>query len=105
MRGFADDSESPRPESRAQTAEVTLRYASEEGEVEEVVAIDPAETLPTPSGSPAPAEKTSQVSQDNAASTSAKVLENVPPEPTPMLLRNLDHVCHLYLLSLCSLHC
>jgi hypothetical protein len=70
-------------------------YASEEGEVERAITVDVIDLLPTPSTTPAPSETTLQVDDDGtpqgsgSTATSASVL---PPEPTPLLLRNLDHV-------------
>lgn len=70
MRGY---SEEPGPDIQEETWRV-----NEEGEVELAVATDPTDSLPTPSGSPAPPE---------SISTKLK-----PREPTPALLRHIDEV-------------
>lgn len=73
-----------------------LSYATEEGEVEQIVVADPTESLPTPFGSPAPPDKASLLSENgtsNGVSSSpndtAKIIQR---EPTPLLLQKLDHV-------------
>lgn len=66
MRGFSEDQVSTQSDE-------TWRV-NEEGEVEMAVTADPSESLPTPSGSPAPQQSTS------------------PREPTPHLLKYIDDV-------------
>ena len=63
------------------------------------------ESLPTPLSTPVPSEKMHQAdsfgTSDNPSSSAAIVGSLLPPEPTPLLLRNLDHVstCRLILRS------
>ncbi|KAF9464362.1 hypothetical protein BDZ94DRAFT_1256268 [Collybia nuda] len=98
MRGFADDREyeisydRPRQESW---------QMNDEGEVELVLQVDPRESLPTPTGSPAPPD-ISNISTD--PSSSEKKLEHTeatvhkPREPTPSQLRYIDEKMALHLL-------
>jgi len=78
MRGWADE---PGPSSAMQ--EVVISESSllnDEGEVEEVLRVDPTELLPTPSGTPAPPD-------DIELGSDLK-----PREPSPKVLRLIDEV-------------
>jgi len=70
-----------------------------EGEVEEVLEIDPAETLPSPVGTPIPLEYIEEMSQPSLAVPPClpeQLLE--PREPTTELLRKIDEGVALHLL-------
>ena len=78
-------------------SQLPYAYASEEGEVERAIATtDAADALPTPSATPGPADRTLQTDPDGtsteASSSLAAGASVLPPEPTPLLLRNMDHV-------------
>ena len=89
MRSFTSEYEVP-----LQDPTITeLPYATEEGEVEHVVAVNPTDSPPTLLSTPAPSEKppSNGMSTDPASSTS-NTANIVQPEPTPLLLRHMDHV-------------
>ncbi|KAJ3554405.1 hypothetical protein NM688_g3130 [Phlebia brevispora] len=68
-------------------------HMNDEREVEQVITINPAESLPTPSSTPAPdsrVEPANDVEKPPSISTQ--------PEPTPTLMRNIDHRYALHLL-------
>jgi len=100
MRAWEDDN---------QDTTNSLPYSSwqqvdDEGEVEQVLKVDPAETLPSPAGTPVPLdflEGLAQPSEEPVASAS-KFLEEVytPREPTPELLKLIDEVCITSLIDL-----
>ncbi|KAF7798895.1 hypothetical protein EIP86_010123 [Pleurotus ostreatoroseus] len=66
-------------------------HVNEEREVEQAITINPAESLPTPSSTPAPDNPADRV-RDSSSNTNAQ------PEPTPTLLRTIDHRYALHLL-------
>jgi hypothetical protein len=92
MRGFADDPEydfsydRPRQESW---------QTNDEGEVELVLRVDPSESLPTPTGSPAPPDTFSTQQMPGSLSIKLEHMEATtykPREPSPSLLRHIDEV-------------
>src|ERR1700733_7803407 len=99
MRGFADDpgtSGSPHQEP----------WQCDEGEVEDVLRVDPKESLPTPTCSPEPPE-VSTSTEDQIMGPSLTVMDFSPPrppvlkprEPMPSLLKHIDQVRSVHLLS------
>lgn len=68
-----------------------LSYTAEEGEI-----LDPTTSLPTPFGTPVPPEnahtKDQNGTSNDASSSTNDTAKPVQPEPTPSLLRHLDHV-------------
>lgn len=89
MRGFRSEYEVPMSEDTPGGGpNREASHVNDEREVEQAITIDPAESLPTPSGTPAPPDRpvTSSGSQVRLASKSGE------PEPTPMLMRHVDHV-------------
>jgi hypothetical protein len=91
MRGFSDDSGSDSHESPIYQE---TWHINDEGEVELALRIDPSESLPTPSGTPRPAaplEASDGIRPDSSASQD-KQQELTPREPTPTLIKHLDHV-------------
>lgn len=102
MRAFADvseyevvalqyDEEAPRAGPGVEDAHT---HMSDEREVEQAITINPAESLPTPSSTPAPDNPA-----DRAPTASSSSTSGTQPEPTPSLLRGIDHV------RLPSAHC
>ena len=82
LRAWADEPEQEEP------AGIVIHESSllnDEGEVEEALKPDPAELLPTPSGTPAP-ESTSLQDEDDPPAL-------CPREPSPKLLRLIKEVC------------
>ncbi|EKM59252.1 uncharacterized protein PHACADRAFT_136695 [Phanerochaete carnosa HHB-10118-sp] len=76
-----------------------LSYTTEEGEVEQTIAMTPSDSLPTPLATPVPPDKTPSngMSTDPVSSTS-NATSVVQPEPTPSLLGRMDHRYSLHLL-------
>lgn len=75
----------------------TQSWNNDEGEVEEVLRIDPAETLPSPVGTPVPLDYLEAISQPSSTpipSNPAFSEEErpAPREPTPQLLKLIDEV-------------
>ncbi|THG98869.1 hypothetical protein EW026_g3398 [Hermanssonia centrifuga] len=69
-------------------------HMNEEREVEQVVAMDPTESLPTPSGTPAPPDRHPGTSASEQVFGEETNLMNITqPEPTPVIMRHMDHVC------------
>lgn len=87
MRAFTSEYEVPMHNAE-------LSYGPEDGEVESSATADPTRSLPTPFGTPplesagAPANGTS----NDASSSTTSTASIVQPEPTPLLLRDMDHV-------------
>ena len=73
-----------------------LSYSMEEGEIERIPAADPTQSLPTPFGTPVRPERTHYPDQNGtsngASSSTDDTAKIVQPEPTPVLLRKIDHV-------------
>jgi hypothetical protein len=86
MRGFSDDSGSDSHESPIYQE---TWHINDEGEVELALRIDPSESLPTPSGTPKPA---APPKASDGIRLDDKQQELTPREPTPTLIKHLDHV-------------
>lgn len=76
-----------------------LSYMAEEGEGKNLDAVDPSHTLPTPFGTPAPPDTPDRTitgfpdgTSNDASSSTSGIAKFTQPEPTPSLLRNMDHV-------------
>ncbi|KAF9472953.1 hypothetical protein BDN70DRAFT_908994 [Pholiota conissans] len=79
------------------TAIATDSWINDEGEVEDALKIDPADTLPSPAGSPIPLDYLEAISQPSSTSVSAKpeLSEDqmlAPREPTSHILKLIDEV-------------
>ena len=89
MRGWSDSQRASTP--------VQTSMNNDEGEVEEELRIDPAETLPSPKGTPVPLDYLEAISQPSSSgpttSHPAPEEENfVPREPTTQFLKLIDEV-------------
>lgn len=90
MRAFSDDSRGLEGPS-AQTYRL-----NEEGEIELATASEAEGFLPTPSGTPAPESGPSTAEQESStALPNAPSHAHKPREPTPLLLKPIDHVSFL----------
>jgi hypothetical protein len=89
MRGFSDDLDFGPPDA----APPEIWHINDEGEVELALRVDPSETLPTPSGTPAPQE---HLAEGKSAAENFVDKQELPTwkprEPTPSLLRRIDQV-------------
>ena len=97
MRGFTSQYEVQ------YTAVADLPYATEEGEVERAIVVEATDTLPTPLGTPAPSDRTLQAEHAGTSDDPTSAVEasaKLPPEPTPLLLRNFDHASTYLFLKL-----
>ncbi|KJA29872.1 hypothetical protein HYPSUDRAFT_126273 [Hypholoma sublateritium FD-334 SS-4] len=95
MRGWAD--------SQRVSTTVQNSWNNDEGEVEEELMIDPAETLPSPKGTPVPLDCLEAMSQPGSSTpiTSYPMLEEekfVPREPITQFLKLIDERSALHLL-------
>jgi hypothetical protein len=75
----------------------TQSWNNDEGEVEEVLRIDPAETLPSPVGTPVPLDYLEAISQPSSTTLPSNPAfseeeKPAPREPTPQLLKLIDEV-------------
>ncbi|KAJ2931605.1 hypothetical protein H1R20_g5530, partial [Candolleomyces eurysporus] len=91
MRGWADE---PEQEEAAEVIIYESSLLNDEGEVEEVLRLDPTELLPTPSGTPAPSDP--DTSLDDA--TNSDPPSFTPREPTTKLIKLIDEPTALHLL-------
>ena len=85
MRGWADE---PEQEEISEVIIYESSLLNDEGEVEEVLRVDPTELLPTPSGTPAPSDR--DTSMDDAVVSDIPIL--TPREPTTKLIKEIDEV-------------
>lgn len=73
-------------------------------DLEEVLRVDPAETLPSPVGTPVPLDYMEALAQPSSGSISPSCVSTdetlVPREPTTVILKLIDEVCHLSLQGL-----
>jgi hypothetical protein len=89
MRGFASDSDFDTPD----TASHEVWHINDEGEVELALRVDPSESLPTPSGTPAPHENYAEGNLPVEVPVNKQDLSTWKTrEPTPSLLRHIDQV-------------
>ncbi|KII94944.1 hypothetical protein PLICRDRAFT_96767 [Plicaturopsis crispa FD-325 SS-3] len=98
MRSFSEDPE-PEPEQEDDPQDSQARetwHINDEGEVELALREDPAESLPTPSGTPAPQEQSADAEHTVTVSDEPCALK--PREPTPTLLQHIDQRMSLHLL-------
>ena len=74
---------------------------NDEGEVEQVLMVDPAETLPSPVGTPVPLEYLEEMMQPSTGKSGAPFpsAHLIPREPTTLLLKLIDEVSLLASLS------
>jgi len=100
MRGFA--AEPAIYEQSSSTRVVPGQHyvhRHDEGEVELAVTVNPAESLPTPSGTPAPPDLNTEARLiEDSPSAPISVIVPAPPEPTPTLVRDIDHRYAIHLL-------
>ena len=99
MRGFPDDDEENASSLAAGVAPQMPQetwHINDEGEVELALRIDPTESLPTPSGSPAPSS-CAEVTGPQMAVDANEI--DTPREPTPALLKLIDSA------RIVSVHC
>jgi hypothetical protein len=93
LRGFSDDLDYDTAGTR--TPQETW-HINDEGEVELALRIDPTESLPTPSGSPAPpildSGQSGPLTSLRTPGGGQEPLAYKPREPTPTLLNLIDHV-------------
>ena len=85
MRAWDDPSEIAGPSNNS--------IVNDEGEVEEVLRVNPAETLPSPVGTPVPLEHLEETSQPSLIIGPCPPEETLKPrEPTTELLRKINEV-------------
>lgn len=94
MRSFTSEYEVPLQDPAA----LELHYTTEEGEVEQAIAVPPADSLPTPLSTPAPSEQAPNGMSTDPVSPTSSSTRVIQPEPTPSLLRHMDHRYSLHLL-------
>jgi len=97
MRAFADEDVAYEESSYAGSSQEVWRI-KDEGEVELALKMDPTESLPTPSGTPAPPDLSLGHDTQTLLSTSAVEAPTGPKVPTPTLLRLIDQRTALHLL-------
>jgi hypothetical protein len=103
MRAFPDDDDDEQNASPMVTGVVASQmpqetwHINDEGEVELALRIDPTESLPTPSGSPAPSSCAEVAGQQMAMETNDI---DIPREPTPALLKLIDSARIIFVLWL-----
>lgn len=85
MRGFADE---PEVENLYSRPHREPWHTNDEGEVEMALRVDPTESLPTPSGTPAPSENPPSSSTAIATGRTYEARE-----PSTFLLGLIDEVC------------
>lgn len=77
-----------------------LSYVMDAGTGEMPITPHPSQSLPTPSGTPAPTESALPADNNGASSgvssSTSDTANVVQPEPTPRLLRQFDHVSTCY---------
>ncbi|KAH6915067.1 hypothetical protein BKA70DRAFT_1396353 [Coprinopsis sp. MPI-PUGE-AT-0042] len=91
MRAWADEPESG---VGAETIVCESSLINDEGEVEQALSLDPAEGLPTPTGTPGPSEPS--IHQKGIGAGKARAY--TPREPTPVVLKLIDEPTALHLL-------
>ncbi|TFK43702.1 hypothetical protein BDQ12DRAFT_675416 [Crucibulum laeve] len=101
MRGWDEDS--VEEESTSNILQQNSFQTNDEGEVEQVLRVDPTESLPTPTGTPAPSDvPVSAESPESSTSAmpvgSPESIKVVPREPSTTVLRNIDERMALHLL-------
>lgn len=91
MRGFPSEDDISSSPAQAVTS---LPYggANEEGEVELAISVDPTDSLPTPSGTPVPPDRTVEVRLAETSTSGTAKFTTMQPEPTSTLMRGIDHV-------------
>ncbi|EAU84635.2 hypothetical protein CC1G_00154 [Coprinopsis cinerea okayama7 len=98
LRAWADEPE----EDVAPTIiyETSLLDGNDEGEVEQALSIDPAEGLPTPTGTPGPPDSPLPSMSSAGPSSDKKGKSPVmkPREPSPVILKLIDEPTALHLL-------
>jgi hypothetical protein len=83
MRAWADE-----PPTHNETSQY-----NDEGEVEQVLRMDPADSLPSPAGTPVPLEYLEDMMQPSASGSGPSTdKEHRPREPTTTLLKLIDGV-------------
>ncbi|RDB22542.1 hypothetical protein Hypma_009989 [Hypsizygus marmoreus] len=92
MRGFADENDAASERRRQESWQT-----NDEGEVEQVLRVDPSESLPTPTGSPAPPES-GEAGPSSVTLVAQEIMALKPREPLPSLLRHIDQRMALHLL-------
>lgn len=97
MRGWSDGQRVSTP--------VQNSWNNDEGEVEEELRIDPAETLPSPKGTPVPLDYLEAMSQPSSSgpTSSYPISEEeifVPREPTTQFLKLIDEVHFVFCFSI-----
>lgn len=68
-------------------------WNNDEGEVEEVLRLNPAETLPSPIGTPAPLDHLERMTQPSATPAPPSEERLMPRECTTQLLKLIDEAC------------
>lgn len=68
-------------------------WNNDEGEVEEVLRLNPAETLPSPVGTPVPPDYFERMAQSSATPVPPFEEILIPRESTTQLLKSIDEVC------------
>ena len=100
MRGYDESSVLPYEDGRHPDFAPDMSMVSEY-EVEQVIAMSTVGSLPTPSITPVPPDvqsRTEEVHQPVSESPS----RHGPPEPTPTLVHQMDHVCLTFLTSIAA---
>lgn len=93
MRGFSAEAGVPEHPSASQAGpSYTNLYGNDAGEAKLAVTTDPTESLPTPSGTPAPPDRGVEVRPIEDGVTPTSHPGSTLPEPTPSLMRQIDHV-------------
>jgi hypothetical protein len=91
QRRFAGLVQAEAPDTSSERKRQESWQTNDEGEVELVLQVDPSESLPTPTGSPAPSEPGELGSSTITSSTHGAIVYR-PREPLPSLLRHIDEV-------------
>lgn len=101
MRAFAHEDGLYEESTFAGSSQEVWRV-KDEGEVELALRVDPIESLPTPSSTPAPPDLSLGDEPHTLPAVDAVITPTKPKVPTPTLLRLIDQVCCDPLLSSAS---